>query len=127
MTTVARAVLSFELLLGGQCRLTSALTPSLTKQAYSKAAGYRQYLPIIPSKDATQHSQIIGGLMFGSGALLLLPYGYGSLRAIGKALALALPIMGVYSQYRMGVPYWLPIVNTILASIIIYGESAAGF
>lgn len=50
----------------------------------------------------------------------------GGLRIVGKVLALALPLMGIYSQYRMGVKFWLPVINTILASIIIYGESKVG-
>ena len=119
-STVLRWVLTAELFLGGEARLTDKLTPGVHKRAMAKAAGYQRYLPFIPGKDAKQHSQVIGALMCTAGGLMCLP----AVRTPGAILSMSLSLAGWYSQSRMGVPYWLPVINTILAAFIIYSERA---
>ena len=43
-------------------------------------------------------------------------------RLMGTRLAISLTLAGVYTQYRMGIPYWLPAVNTVLAAVILREE-----
>lgn len=43
-------------------------------------------------------------------------------RVTGGRLAISLTLAGVYTHYRMGIPYWLPAVNTVLAAIILRNE-----
>ena len=113
-----RYVLTFELFLGGQARITPALTPKLYQRATAKADGTRKYLPFIPIRSSKQHTQFIGLCMCAAGALL----GSQKTRLGGGLLAISLTLAGVYSQYRMSIPYWLPAVNTVLAAIIIGDE-----
>ena len=121
---VIRYVLTSELLLGGQARITPMLTPSINQRAMAKADGYYKYLPIIPASNSVQHSQIVGTLMCTAGALLAIPREVGgrNLRLAGAALSMSMSLMGVYSQARMGVSYIVPVINTTLAGIIIWGE-----
>lgn len=114
-TSTVTYILSFELFLGGQARLTPLLTPTLYKRAMSKADGTRKYLSFIPITDPIRHSNFIGGLMILAGALLLGQ----STRVIGSVLSGSLSLAGVYSQNKMGIPYWLPCVNAVLAAIIL--------
>lgn len=113
--TGIRWILTAELLLGGQARLTDKMTPTVHKKAMSKADGYRRYLPFIPASNSTQHSQIIGGLMCIAGGVLCTA----TTRTFGASLSMSLSIAGWYSQARMCVPYLLPIINTVLAGLII--------
>lgn len=115
---IARIVLTFELFLGGQARLTSALTPRLHQKAISKADGTQKYLSFIPIRDPVQHSRFIGAMMCLAGALLCKR----QIRLYGGVLSVSLTLAGVYTQYRMRIPYWLPAVNTVLASGIIWDE-----
>jgi hypothetical protein len=114
----ARYILIFELFLGGQARVTSKLTPQLNQRAMAKADGTRKYLPFIPIKDPKQHTQFIGACMCAAGALMSSP----RTRLMGTRLAISLTLAGVYTHYRMGIPYWLPAVNTVLAAIILRAE-----
>jgi hypothetical protein len=118
LVSLARYILAFELFLGGQARLTN-FTPHLHEKAMSKADGYKKYLPFIPGKTAVEHSRNIGILMSTAGALMCFPAT--ATRLPGATLSLSLSSMGIYSQHLMGVPYWLPVVNTVLAAFIIYG------
>ncbi|KAF2652223.1 hypothetical protein K491DRAFT_719146 [Lophiostoma macrostomum CBS 122681] len=113
LRTIIPPILSFELFLGGQARITSLLTPRLYKKAMSKAVGTRDaFYPIIAIKDPTLHSNFIGVWMCIAGALVA----YRPLRVPwGAALTLVLTNMGIYSQRRMKIPYWLPVVNTVLS------------
>ncbi len=113
--TIIRIVLTGELLLGGQARLTSRLTPTLYKRAMAKAEGTQRYLSFIPIRDPRQHTHFIGALM----CLAALLLGFSRTRLAGGMLSIALTLAGVYSQYRMAIPYWLPAVNTVLAAVII--------
>src|ERR1700761_7327248 len=114
----ARYILTFELFLGGQARITSRLTPKLYERVMAKAGGTRKYLPFIPIKDSKQHTQFIGLCMCTAGALLCSQ----RTRLGGGLLAISLTLAGVYTQYKMKIPYWLPAVNTVLAAIIIWND-----
>ena len=116
----ARYILIIELFLGGQARVTSKFTPQLYQRAMAKADGTRKFLPFIPIKDSKQHTQFIGACMCAAGVLM----SSSRTRLIGTMLAISLTLAGVYTQYRMGIPYWLPAVNTVLAAIILreHGE-----
>lgn len=111
-------LLSFEHFLGGQCRITDKLTPSLYQRAVvTKAAGTAEALyPIIPVKDPIKHSQVIGLLMCTTGALLAWPKTRGTLWPLG--LNTFLTCSGIYSQRRMKMPYWLPVTNLILGAMV---------
>ena len=121
LAKVVRIVLTTELFLGGQARLTSALTPGLHKRAMAKAEGAQRYLDFIPIRDARQHTRFIGLLMCSAGALL----SWQKTRLAGGLLSIALSLAGVYTQTRMQIPYWLPTTNTVLAGIVIWEQIAA--
>ena len=59
--------------------------------------------------------------MCSAGALL----SWQGMRLAGGLLSTALTLAGVYSQFRMDIPYWLPAVNTVLAGIVIWEQIAA--
>ena len=115
--TYIRYILTLELMLGGQARLTSRLTPTVHKRAMAKAEGYRKYLSFIPIEHSKQHSQFIGFCMCTAASLLCVD----GMRLGGASLSMSLSLMGVYAQYRMGVPFWLPVVNSVFAGMIIWG------
>ena len=115
---ILRYILTFELFLGGQARLTPTLTPTLYRRAMAKAEGTQRYLSLIPVKDPIRHSNFIGAAMCTAGALLCLR----RTRLAGALLAISLTLAGVYTQKRMGIPYWLPSVNTVIAGSLIWGE-----
>ena len=119
LARICRVVLTAELFLGGQARLTSILTPSLYKRAMAKAEGTQRYLDFIRIRDAKRHTNCIGASMVTAGALLI----SARARLAGGVLSIALTLAGVYTQYRMNIPYWLPSVNTVLAAIIVYNEA----
>ncbi|KAF6229247.1 hypothetical protein HO133_007363 [Letharia lupina] len=98
---VLATVLSLELLLGGQARLPFSPTPSLYKRAMAKADGTLAAFPFVPL-DAVTFTQVIGVAM--------------CLASVGVALP-ATRVAG-WSQWRMEIPYWLPVVNTGLAMAI---------
>lgn len=116
LAKIARIILTFELFLGGQARLTPALTPGLYERAMAKSEGTQKYLSFIRIADAKRHTHFIGALMILAGALLMRPES----RLTGGYLSISLTLAGVYTQYRMNIPYWLPSVNTVLAASIIY-------
>jgi hypothetical protein len=117
--TAITSLLSFQLFLGGQARITPLLTTTLYDRAHAKAEGYQKHLPFIPAQNPTEHSNIIGRLMYTAGAMLC----FKITRTAGAALSTSLSLMGVYSHYRMGAPYWVSVVNTVLAVLIIAGET----
>lgn len=123
ISLVVRLVFSLELLLGGQARVTSWLTPAITKQAMAKAQGYREHLPIIPSKTPHAHSCVIGCLMLIAGFAMIWPWP-GPIRMSGTILGTSLALMGVYSQRLMEIPYWLPCINACLGVFVLVSEAA---
>lgn len=124
LTKVARLILTIELFLGGQARTTPILTPGLYKRVMAKAEGTQRYLAFIPIQDPKKHTHFIGALMMMAGVLLIPPDA--KIRLAGGLLSISLTLAGVYSQYMMGIPYWLPTINTVLAASVIYHE-AKGF
>lgn len=120
LPVIARYILSLELLLGAQARFLPTLTPTLHKHELSKASGYRRHLSFIPSSNAKEHAQRVGFLMGAAGLMMLLHVDRGT-TVLGTLLAGALALMGVYAQRLMGVPYWLPVVNTFLALLVLFG------
>ena len=110
---ILAALLSFQLLLGGQARLPFSPTPTLQKKAMSKAQGVKDALQFMPL-DAIRLTQCFGVLMCLASILVALP----DTRRVGAMLAGSIACVGWYSQAKMGVPYWLPIVNTGLAATI---------
>lgn len=120
-SSIARWVLALELFLGGQARLTDKLTPSVHQRVMDKAPGYMRYLDFLPVTDAGQHTQVIGSLMCLAGGLLCTS----STRLLGASLSMSLSLAGIYSQYRMGIPYWVPCIHTALAGFVIYEKTKA--
>ena len=120
MTSVPASILAFEMVLGGQARLTSFFTPSFYQRAMRKAPGTLEALyPLpVPTRDSTLHTRSVGAMMVLAGVLTGWPTTRGSLGTLG--LNLFLTGAGVYSQRRMRIPYWLPVVNSVLA-IVVWG------
>lgn len=118
LTKYLRYILTFELFLGGQARITPTLTPTLYNKAMAKADGVQKYLSFIPIKDSKEHTKFIGVLMCLAGVLLCYP----RRRLEGGLLSISLTLAGVYTQLRMGIPYWLPATNTMLAGMIVAKE-----
>ena len=113
LSHILALTLSFELALGGQARLPFSPTPTLRKKAMSKAQGVKDALPLVPL-DAVDLTTAFGVLMCLASILVALPV----TRVGGSLLSGSISIIGWYSQAKMGVPYWLPIVNTGLAGVI---------
>jgi hypothetical protein len=113
-------LLSFEHFLGGQARITPALTPSLYQRAVvDKGPGTAAALyHLIPVRDPVRHSNVIGLMMVTEGILLAWPRTRGSVGAL--ALNTFLTAAGIYSQRRMRIPYWLPCVNMVLGIVVWY-------
>lgn len=117
-------VLSFEHFLGGQARITNRLTPSLNQRVMRKASGTAEALyPLIPIRDPVQNSQAIGSMMVLTGFLLAWKMTRGSYMTLG--LNTCLTAMGIYSQQRMRVPYWLPALNLVLGLTVYWIENIA--
>ncbi len=89
---ILAAILSFELLLGGQARLPFSPhpTPSLHKRAMAKADGTLAAFPFVPL-DAVSFSQVIGGAMCLAGVGVAWP----ATRGAGCGLSGCLSLMGV--------------------------------
>jgi len=111
--TAARWILTAELFLGGQARLTGFLTPSIHERAMAKAPGYLKYLSFIPARTAREHTIVIGAAMCLAGGLLC----FSHTRFQGALLSMSLSIAGIYSQYRMGISYLVPCINTVLGAV----------
>ena len=87
---VLAAVLSLELLLGGQARLPFSMTPKLHKRAMAKAEGIKAAFPHVPL-DATTFTQAIGATMCLASIGVALP----ATRTMGCVLSGCLSLMGV--------------------------------
>ena len=110
---ILAGILSCELMLGGQARLPFSPTLSLQKKAMSKADGVKEALPFVPL-DAVNLTRFFGVLMCLASILVAIPY----TRASGALVSGSISVIGWYSQAMLGVPYWLPIVNTVMAGMI---------
>lgn len=87
---VLAAILSFELLLGGQARLPFSLTPSLHNRAMAKADGMLAAFSFVPL-DAVTFTRAIGVAMCVASVGVALP----ATRAAGSVLSGCLSLMGV--------------------------------
>ena len=115
-STILSSILSFELLLGGQARITGLLTPSIHERVMAKAPGTREALSFIPIRNDKQHTQFIGCAMCLAGVLVAVPQTRSNL---GAVLTLALTSAGVYSQRRMGISYKVPVMNSVLTVMMV--------
>ena len=79
----------------------------------SKADGLLAAFPFVPL-DAITFTRAVGFAMCVASFGVALP----ATRVAGSSLSGCLSLMGIWSQYKMGVPYWLPVVNTVLAIVI---------
>ena len=84
------AILSLELLLGGQARLPFSPTPSLSKRAMAKADGTLAAFPFVPL-DAIAFTRAIGAAMCVASVGVALP----ATRVAGSVLSGCLSLMGV--------------------------------
>ena len=84
------AILSFELLLGGQARLPFSPTPSLQRRAMAKADGTLAAFPFVPL-DAVTFSRVIGVAMCVASVGVAWP----GTRVAGCGLSGVLSLMGV--------------------------------
>ena len=87
---VLAAILSFELLLGGQARLPFSPTPSLQKRAMAKADGTLAAFSMVPL-DAVTFTRLIGFAMCIASVGVALPI----TRTAGCVLSCCLSLMGV--------------------------------
>ncbi|KAL6719218.1 hypothetical protein ACLMJK_003455 [Lecanora helva] len=87
------AILSAELLLGGQARLPISPTPSLQKRAMAKADGTLAAFPFVPL-DAVTFTRVIGVAMCLASVGVAVP----ATRAAGVMLSGTLSLMGVWNQ-----------------------------
>jgi hypothetical protein len=113
VSNVLAALLSLQLLLGGQGRVTSRLTPSYHRYVLTRAQGTADALSFIPLPPSTL-TRLLGALMMAASPLVAFP----STRLVGAALTVVLTLTGVYTQQRMGVSYALPAFNTALALLM---------
>lgn len=87
---VLAAILSLELLLGGQARLPFSPTPSLQNRAMAKADGTLAAFSFVPL-DAVTFTRVIGFAMCVASVGVALP----ATRAAGSLLSGCLSLMGV--------------------------------
>lgn len=120
--TYARYALIFQLLLGGQARLTSLLTPGAHKIALSKATALQYHLPIlfISPSDPERHSQFMGAVMMVSGLLLLGKWR--EVRLAGVGLAGAVLGSWVVPFWREEWEWYVPLVNLGLLGLVGWAE-----
>lgn len=90
LSHILAAILSIELLLGGQARLPISPTPSVNKRAMAKADGLKAAFPFVPL-DAPTFTQVIGVAMCIASVGVALP----STRLAGSVLSGCLSLMGL--------------------------------
>lgn len=86
------------------------------RRSQERSGHGRGTLPHHPNQRPHPPLHFIGVLMVLEGSLLALPSTRGSLGALG--LNTSLTAAGIYSQRRMGIPYWLPCVNMALGTLV---------
>ena len=111
-------LLAFEHILGGQARVTPLLTPSVYDIAARQRgpATQKALYPIIPIKNPEKLSNFIGALMIATAILLFLPITRGSI--VTLAVNTFLTGAGIYTQRKMGIPFWLPCINMALGLMV---------
>ena len=110
VSNVLAALLTVQLLLGGQGRVTSRFTPSYHRYVQTRVQGTADALSFIPLDPHTL-SQVLGGMMMAAAPFVAMP----STRLLGAAITVCLTLIGVYTQRWMGVSYALPAFNTLVA------------
>ena len=86
----------------------------------SKSDGLAQSLAYInPFPDPVTLTRVFGWLMCGAGIAVAVPVP--GIRMAGAVVGGAIAVVGVWSQWFMGVAYWLPVVNVCLAGGICLG------
>lgn len=110
-------LLSAEFLIGGFLRISSWPFASLHERIYQKSTmTWSELYPIVPFKDVRAHMAYIGIWMMGTGVLLALPQTQGSLITLG--LVYFWTGAGAWSQARTQMPFWLPVCNAMLGTIV---------
>ena len=115
-------ILSAEYLLGGLIRASPFPFADAHERVNQKNAEIAPVLyPIVPFKDTVGHNRWVGAWMIATGMCWCLP----NTRARTATLALSLfwTSAGAWSQWKVGMPYWLPVVNFSLSWIAWYAES----
>jgi hypothetical protein len=114
---IPTVVLSAEYLLGGLLRVSSWPFPNLHKRVLQKNTDIAPILyPIVPFQDVKIHSRWVGSWMIITGLLWASTSTRGSLMTLG--LSLFWTSAGAYSQWKAGMPFWLPCVNFVLSLVV---------
>lgn len=114
-------LLSLQLLFGAQTYLTSNLTPSAyayTREKASHAVSSRSLYWIVPTTDLDTHMHVVGLMMGTAGGMVA----FRRTRLYGAGLTMLLAGMGVWSQWKGGFNYVLPIINFSLAAMMGWAE-----
>lgn len=118
--SILRSILICEYILGGLPRLTSWPLTSLHAKIHRKSQLTAPYLyPVFPFCQQNQikwHMSYVGALMLLEALLLTLPQTRYSLATL--FMNAFLTGAGWWSQMKAGLPYWLPITNFFLGSLI---------
>lgn len=121
---VLRYVLAAEFALGGQARLTAALTSSINKFVLSKSDSFFQNLSFLPGRNAAQKTQLLGALMCVTAGLFAVPRRKVSpwLRLGTTLLSGSLSTVLLIGEATIKGDVWLPAVNIALAGWLLYDE-----
>lgn len=115
-------ILSAEYLLGGFVRVSPWPFPGVHDRVCRKNAKITPVLyPIVPFKNVKSHNRWVGAWMMATGILWANPSTRRSPITLG--LSLFWTAAGAYSQWRTGMPFWLPVVNFILSLVVWQVES----
>lgn len=119
-TNVLRWMLAAQLLLGGQARLTSLLTPGAHQIAMSKAPEMARYMPIPFVSRPEQHTKVMGAVMLFSAGMLCVRHA--NVRLAGAVVAGATLGSWVYASWKMGAEWYVPVVNCVITGLVVYQE-----
>ena len=117
-TTYLRYLLTAQLFLGGQARLTSLITPDAHVIAMSKATELQRYVPLPLITNLESHSKAMGAMMLVSGGMLCVR----RMRLPGALVAGGVLGSWVYGFWRMGAEWYVPLVNCVIVGLVVYGE-----
>lgn len=110
ITSLPALLLSAEYLLGGLIRVSPIPFSAAHSRVRAKNAQIAPILhPLVPFKDVDAHNIYVGAWMILTGILWGWPGSRGSLVTLGCSLFWT--GAGAYSQWRAGMPFWLPVVN----------------
>ncbi|QIW95656.1 hypothetical protein AMS68_001174 [Peltaster fructicola] len=122
---IVKYVLAAEFALGGQARLTSALTPAINRFVIDKSDGFFQNLSFVPGRGARQKTHSLGAVMCTAAALLAIPQHKVSatFRRATVLLAGSLSTILLVGESGIGGDVWLPAINILLAGWLIYNQT----